>query len=233
MIRRLACLTLLISLTLCAASLSTLATGVAAEPPNSDSSEKPANAVDFARDVLPILKARCVECHGAEEPESGLNLLSRAALLRGGDSGEPTAIVGKSAESYLLKVISGDDPDIRMPPEGPLLTKDEVATLKRWIDQGLAMPGFDGDDGRPTTVHWSFQPVPRPAVPESDDAFARCSAHVHPENEQNGLQPSSRAERRTLIRRLYLVMHGLPPSPEQIDAFVADKSDDAPAAARE
>jgi hypothetical protein len=229
MIRRLACLTLLISLTLCAASLSTLTTGLAAEPPNADSPEKPANAVDFARDVLPLLKARCVECHGAEEPESNLNLLSRSALLRGGDSGEPTAIVGKSAESYLLKVISGDDPDVRMPPEGPLLTKDEVATLKRWIDQGLAMPGFDSEDVRPTTDHWSFQPVKRPAVPESGDAFAKqpLDAFILKTLTENGLRPSSRAERRTLIRRLYLVMHGLPPSPEQIDAFAADKSNGA------
>jgi hypothetical protein len=229
MIGRLACLTLLTSLACSAALLSTSAIGLAAEPAGSDSSANTPDTVDFARDVLPLLKARCVECHGAEEPESGLNLLSKAALLRGGDSGEPSVIAGKGAESYLLKVVSGDDPDVRMPPEGPLLTKNEVATLKRWIDQGVAMPGFDSDDGMPTTDHWSFQPVTRPEVPAPGDSFAKqpLDAFVLRKLTDNGLRPSPQADRRTLIRRLFLVMHGLPPSPGQIDAFVADTSGDA------
>jgi len=227
--RRLACLTTSFLLAVSAAYLSTPRSATAAERTAAESSAKDENAVDFVRDVLPLLKARCVECHGAEEPESGLNLLSKAALLRGGDSGEPAVIVGRSVESYLLKVVSGDDPDVRMPPEGPLLTKLELATLKRWVDQGLSMPGFEGDDGRPTTDHWSFQPVVRPDVPKSDEAFAKqpIDAFIRRKLIENGLQPSSRASRRTLIRRLFLVMLGLPPSPQQIDAFVADKSDDA------
>ncbi|MBI1313935.1 DUF1553 domain-containing protein [bacterium] len=222
MIRRLDCQSFLLVLSLGGGLLSTAADG--ADTPAAD--RKPAEAVDFARDVLPILKARCIECHGAEEPESGLHLLSKAALLRGGDSGEPAVIVGKSSESYLLKVVSGDEPDVRMPPEGALLTKDEIARLKRWIDQGLAMPGFDGDNGRPTTDHWSFQPVKRPRIPVSEDGVIRLpiDAFILRKLTENGLQPSPRAERRTLIRRLFLVMHGLPPSPEQIDAFVADDS---------
>lgn len=227
--RRLACLTLLILQTVFAVSHWILPIGQAADPADANAEKKPADAVEFARDVLPILKAHCVECHGAEEPESNLNLLSRAALLRGGDSGEPSAIVGKGAESYLLKVVSGDEPDVRMPPEGPLLSKSEVATLKRWIDQGLSMPGYDTDDGPAQTDHWSFQPVSRVDVPTSDDSFAKQSidAFILQKLTENELRPSSRAARATLIRRLFLVMHGLPPSPEQIDAFVADKSDDA------
>ncbi len=200
----------------------------AAEPdPNS---KKSASDVEFARDVLPILKAHCVECHGAEEPESGLNLLSRSSLLRGGDSGEPAAITGKSGDSYLLKVVAGEVPDVRMPPEGPLLSKEQVAILKKWIDQGLSMPGFDGNENdRPTTDHWSFQAVSRPKVPGHEDEFARqpIDAFILQKLKEKNLQPSSRAERQTLIRRLYLVMHGLPPTPEQIDAFVSDDAKDA------
>ena len=184
--------------------------------------------VDFDADVLPILNDRCVDCHGAEEPEAGFRILSRRSLIRGGDSGEPAIVPSKSGDSFLVKVVAGLDPHLKMPPEGPRLTNQQIAVLRAWIDQGLTMPDDEAtDDDR--TDHWSFQPVGNSGPPRIDDKFAASAidAFILKKLREQQLEPSPRADRRTLIRRLFLVMLGLPPTPEQVADFVHDDSPDA------
>jgi mono/diheme cytochrome c family protein len=95
--------------------------------------------VDFDRDVKPIFAKHCTSCHGAERSKGGLRLDRRADALGGGDGGK-VIVPGKSADSPLVKLVTHDDPDMRMPPKGPRLTGPEVATLRAWIDQGANGP---------------------------------------------------------------------------------------------
>ena len=180
--------------------------------------------VDFAKDVLPVLAAKCLGCHGEKKQESSLRLDRRTHVLRGGESGEPAVVVGKSAASHLIQLVAGVDPDRVMPPKGTRLSRTQIAVLRAWIDQGAAMPTELSGSERLTTDHWSFQPLVRHS-PESNDDWGRNSidAFIHRRLKRAGLQPSPTADRITLIRRLYLVMLGLPPSPDDVEAFVADR----------
>ena len=181
-----------------------------------------AAAVDFTREVLPILEDHCFDCHGEEKQKSGLRVDSVKGLLRGGESGEPLVVAGKSAESYLFKRISSLDKKDMMPPKGERLSAAQVATLRAWIDGGAEMPGAAEARAslRLTTEHWSFQPVKRPAGGSVDE-------FVVAKLKEKGLAMSGAAERGALIRRLFLVMHGMPPSPQEVSAFIADKRPDA------
>ena len=206
---------------------------VLADEPASKPTALPApvkRTIDFEVDVHPILKARCVECHSREAQEAKLVITSRTSLLRGGESGERAIVPGKSEQSYLIRLITGQEPDKRMPPEGKPLTPTQIAILRAWIDQGLKMPVVDDAPPPPplTTDQWSFQPVAKPQPPESDNPWGSnaIDAYVLRRMRQARMSPSAVADRRTLIRRLYLVMHGLPPTPEQVDHFVSDDSPD-------
>ena len=192
------------------------------EEPNTNT-----DPVDFARDVEPIFKKHCVGCHGPKKQESEFRVDVRTTLLAGGDLGESAIVPGKSDESNLLKVVRGDDPDLVMPPEGERLNKQQVALLRRWIDEGAKMP--EREVAKLTTDHWSFQPVKRVDPPKHDGEWAASAidAFVLAKLNQAKLPPSPRAERATLIRRLYLVMHGLPPTPAEVDHFVVDEDEDA------
>ena len=182
--------------------------------------------IDFARDIQPLFSGRCVKCHGAEKQKGGLRLDVRSAALKGGDSGL-AMIGGKSAESRLIHLVAGLEKDSLMPPKGERLTSEEVGVLRAWIDQGLKWPE-DVGAARARNGHWALQPLRTPVPPalanlkspitNSIDAFilARLST--------NGLSLSPAAERATLIRRLNFDLIGLPPEPQEIDAFVADKS---------
>ncbi|HEY3740020.1 MAG TPA: c-type cytochrome domain-containing protein, partial [Bryobacteraceae bacterium] len=123
-----------------------------------------------------ILKTRCLPCHGAKAQMHGLRLDRRADALRGGESGVPAVTPGSSAESLLIKYVSGLDKDVVMPPVGARLTADEIAVLRKWIDGGAEWPAL-ADSGATAAVvrkpseHWAFQPVAHPAVPKLDDAW--------------------------------------------------------------
>ena len=179
-------------------------------------------AVDFTKDVLPILEDHCVECHGEDKQKSGLRLDSVKGLVRGGESGEALVVPGKAAESYLFKRVSSVDKKDMMPPKGERLSAGQVETLRAWLDSGAEMPGAAEARAalRLTTDHWSFQPVRRPAG-GSVDEFLRGKLS------EKGLTMSGPADRATLIRRLFLVMHGMPPTPQEVSAFIADKRPDA------
>lgn len=96
-------------------------------------------AVDFRKDIEPLFRDHCYRCHGAERREAGLRLDRREEALNGGDQG-PAFVAGKSAESLLIKMVAGVDPDVLMPPEGERLTDEQVGLLRAWIDQGASWP---------------------------------------------------------------------------------------------
>jgi hypothetical protein len=177
--------------------------------------------VDFSRDVEPILRARCVACHGPSVRQSGLRLDSRSGALEGGYSG--VAIhPGNSAGSRLIALVSGQGA-VRMPPVGPLLTKSEVDTLRRWIDQGAEWPETVPPAPRPGATHWAFQPIRKPSVPVVKGvAPSPLDAFVLARLQKEGVAPSPEADRRTLLRRVSFDLTGLPPSPREIGEFLAD-----------
>jgi len=193
--------------------------------------DEPNAAVDYAQDVRPIFAKHCTSCHGAEKQKSGLRLDLAGAIRKGGDSG-PAIEPGKSEESLLIQAITGAEGIAAMPPKGkPPLSSDEIALLKAWIDQG-AKAADDGKDGGKIkgAGHWSFQPVVRPAIPPVvDPAWVRnpIDAFILARLEKEGLHPSPEAGRVTLIRRLNLDLLGLPPTIDEVDAFVNDTRDDA------
>jgi hypothetical protein len=179
-------------------------------------------AVDFTRDVLPILRSRCLECHGPSKQESGLRVDLRSSLLAGGDSGEPAVLAGKSQQSPLIQAVAGLDEDRLMPPEGAPLAAAEVEILRRWVDQGFHWPAdFKGVEPDQRLAYWSFQPLQRPGVPAIRSSWASnpIDQFVLARLNEAGLQPSAAADQQTLLRRLTLVLHGLPPSLDQLDSI--------------
>jgi mono/diheme cytochrome c family protein len=183
----------------------------------------------FRGQVAPILEKRCLHCHGAETTKGGLSLASRKGLLRGGENGA-AVVPGKPDESLLLEMVSGDAPE--MPQKDKPLSKEQVEGLRSWVEQGahwpegvvLASRRFDGE------TWWAFRPLARPPLPAvRDRAWARTpvDAFVLARLEAEGLRPRPEADRRTLIRRLTFDLHGLPPTPDEIDRFLHDESPDA------
>ena len=174
--------------------------------------------IDFDREVKPILAKNCISCHGADKQKGGLRLDLKADALAGGDSGA-AILPGKSKASPLLHRIASKDATERMPPKGDALSEKETATLGAWISQGAKWPEAGNSAG---IDHWSFQPVLRPAVPGT---FANpIDAFIQSKLAAAGLKPNPEADRRTLIRRLKFDLLGLPPTPEEVEAFEKDTS---------
>jgi hypothetical protein len=196
--------------------------GDAATAPADDS-----RALNYERDVRPILAQRCLECHGPDTQESGLRLDQRESLLKGGKSGRPAVVPAKSAASRLIQVVAGFDKKVSMPPDGPRLAAAEIQTLRTWIDQGARWTpdaSKPPDPSLPSADFWSFKPVIAPIPPPTGRSWGDgpIDAFVLAKLRTAGLEPSQRADRRTLIRRLYGDVLGLPPTPEEIRTFVAD-----------
>jgi mono/diheme cytochrome c family protein len=185
--------------------------------------------VDYVTDVQPILAKSCYACHGPDKRRGGLRLDLKVTALKGGDSG---AVVtpGKSADSLLVRYVAGLDADKVMPPKGERLTPTQVAVLRAWIDQGAKWPDA-GKEGA-AAAWWSLRPLVKPRLPRVTAADARwvrtpVDAFVIARLRQKGLSPAPEADRRTLVRRLCFDLMGLPPSPEEVAAFVADSAPDA------
>jgi hypothetical protein len=170
--------------------------------------------VDFARDVLPILSDNCFACHGPDEKARKADLRLDAkdhALAKGGP-----VVPGKSAESELYKRVASADPADVMPPprSNKKLKPEQVATLKRWIDQGAAWG-----------QHWAFVPPKRGEIPKTKFQTANpIDAFIRARLEKEGLKPSPEADKARLIRRVTLDLTGLPPTPGEVDAFLKDDS---------
>ncbi len=171
-------------------------------------------SVDFARDIRPILSNLCFKCHGPALKEGGLRLDDREVALR-----RKAIVPGKSAKSSLIERLEADDEERMPPPEaGERLNRDQIALLKKWIDQGADYP-----------PHWAFQTPkksPIPVVKAKDRVRTPLDAFILARLEKEGLTPSPEADRTTLIRRLYLDLVGLLPSIREVDEFVQDQRPD-------
>ncbi len=183
-------------------------------------------SVDYTHDVKPILAQNCVKCHGADKRRGGLRLDTASGVRKGGDSG-PAVAPGDSAKSRLFLAVTAADGVKPMPPTGQPLGAAQVAVLKAWIDAGAPAPV---DEVAAVNKHWSFRPVVRPAEPAvKNEAWVRnpIDRFVLARLEKEGVAPSPEADRAVLIRRLSLDLLGLPPSPKEVDDFIADKAPDA------
>lgn len=185
-----------------------------------------AGPVDYVRDVKPIFAKHCVSCHGPDKQRSSLRLDAATFVHKGGNSGK-AIVPGKSGDSLLLKAVSGADKDLVMPPKGERLSAAEVATLRAWIDAGAKAPANEtvaqASAGR---NHWAFQPIkrqPEPGVKLAGWARNPIDRFVLARLEKNGVRPSAEADKVTLLRRVYLDLIGLPPSPREMDEFLNDK----------
>jgi hypothetical protein len=182
-------------------------------------------AVDYLRDVKPLLAKHCVGCHGAEKPRAGLRLDTAAAARKGGSSG-PAVVPGQPEESELLLAVRGEGVGERMPLKRTPLTDREVATLRAWIEAGAAAPETE-EPSPPPAQHWAFEPPRRPELPEvKAAAWPRnpIDRYILARLEAEGHSPSPEADKATLLRRASLDAIGLPPTPEEIDAFLHDPS---------
>ena len=177
----------------------------------------------MATSALTLLEQRCFVCHGPAMAQSGLRLDSREAALKGGMRG-PAIVPGNASESRLAQAIRGTG-ELVMPP-GPKLANAEIAIIAQWIAAGSAWPKASLPQ---TQSWWSFQKPVRPAVPASPDAWVRTpvDAFIARTVQQEKLKPAREASRRTLIRRAYYDLHGLPPTAAQVERFVADPAPDA------
>ncbi len=187
-----------------------------------------AEAVDYVRDVKPILAKHCVNCHGPQKQRAGLRLDSAKAILEGGNSGA-TLIPGKSGESLLILALTGSDQVKPMPPkELPRVPPEQIAVLRAWIDSGAKAPATEtvsGTDNK--SSHWAFQPIKRHAVPQVKDVgWVRnpIDAFILAKLQAAGLKPSPEADRNTLARRVSLDLTGLPPTLADLEAIQNDKS---------
>ncbi|MBT6158185.1 MAG: DUF1553 domain-containing protein [Planctomycetaceae bacterium] len=178
----------------------------------------------FEKDILPIIRAKCIRCHAGVDPKAGLNLTSPSSLLTGGNSGAALRI--RAAESSLLyEKVSSD----KMPPVGQKLTAEEKGLIRKWINDGAKGVGNAATIDRSEDVtgvdHWSFRSPVRPTVPvvrQSHRVDNPIDAFVLKRLEEQSLTLAPNAERLTLLRRASFDLIGLPPSPEEIEQFLAD-----------
>jgi hypothetical protein len=185
--------------------------------------------VDYVRDVKPILSQHCYRCHGASQQKSGMRADTAAFLRTGGDSG-PSLVAGKADDSLLIKTVLGTHDDIsQMPYKKPPLAEAKIAVLRAWINEGAVAPAHEEPE---KNIHWAFVAPVRPALPP----VARADWSKNPidafilarlESEKTKIAPSPEADRVTLLRRVTLDLIGLPPSPAEVAAFLADRSPDA------
>ncbi len=194
--------------------------------------------VDFETEIQPLFAARCYSCHGPSKQESNYRLDIKQRAMGGGDFDEPPIVAGQSGESPILIYMRGDDPDLMMPPDGlgTPLTGSEIDLVTRWIDQGAVWPEHLSGDGKEeiTTDHWAFQPIQRVEPPQvqawPQDVFPLLNPIDHfvaKRMQDRSLLPSPVADRTTLIRRVFLDLHGLQPGPSVVAEFKKATSPEA------
>jgi hypothetical protein len=177
-----------------------------------------AEPVDYLRDVKSLLARKCYACHGALKQEAGLRLDTVALMRQGGDSGQ---VIDPSdpADSLLLERITADEFAGRMPPEGEPLAPGEIELVRRWLADGAPAPDEEKPQGDPL-AHWAFQPLRSDSIPSSADPHSHLvDAFVRDRLRQVGISPAPPADAVTLVRRLFLDLHGLPPTPEELDVW--------------
>jgi len=204
-----------------------------------DTAAKASAIRHFESLVRPLLAAKCFQCHDDKKQKGDLRLDSRAALLLGGASG-PAVVPGDESKSLFIKAISYEDKDLQMPPKGKL-SDEEIAILTQWVKSGAVWPGEKAIGGAKVRSkmaritdedrqYWFFQPLSKPAVPavkQKDRVTNPVDAFILARLEAKGLSLAAPSSKVTLIRRATFDLHGLPPSPEEIESFIADTSADA------
>jgi hypothetical protein len=171
-------------------------------------------AVDYLRDIKPVLKERCQSCHGALKQQAGLRLDTAARLLAGGKEG-PVVIAGKPEESHLLSRLTTTDVHERMPLDAAPLKPEQIASIREWIAAGAPAPADEKGEEDPRD-HWSFRRIERPAIPEIAGVNHPVDRFLASKLRDKHLQPVPEAERTLLLRRLHLDLIGLPPTAEQL-----------------
>lgn len=183
----------------------------------------------FQRDIAPILKSECFECHGVKKPEGQLRLITRSAAIRGGFSGA-SIVPGQPDESPLYQRITSADPELRMPFEVNPLPREKIELIRKWIEQGAHWPESDASRLQVDEQHWAYikpiRPQP-PAVANSGWIRNPIDAFVLARLEKEGLAPSPEASKEQVLRRLTLDLIGLPPTLAEVDAFLADTAPEA------
>src|SRR5262249_6781349 len=188
----------------------------------------------FETRIRPVLVERCLGCHGPKKQSSGLRLDSREAVLKGGDSG-PAVVPSRPEESLMIQAVAHRHEELKMPPKGKL-PDAEVALLSRWVAMGAPWPAVTGKAkvgtaaADPAAEHWSFRtmrPTTPPTVKDRAWVATPVDAFILARLEAKGISPSPPADRRTLIRRATIDLWGIPPTPEEVEAFKADASSDA------
>lgn len=174
--------------------------------------------VDFEREIRPLLQQRCAECHGATKQKGGLRLDARVFAFKGGQDG-PAIFAGDASGSPLYRRVTSQDAEERMPPKGEALTTAQTQAVKQWLQDGAVWPESEADHAAKhdqRLEHWAWQPMKSPGAFQSLDGYVKAKLAEH------GLKLTATAERRTLIRRVTFDLHGLPPTPEEVEAFVND-----------
>jgi mono/diheme cytochrome c family protein len=199
-----------------------------------ESAQKESGTAKFSA-VADVFERHCLSCHNDQERQGGLSLSSAASFGKGGDEG-PIVDLNTPAESLLLKMISGSEPE--MPQDSSPLSDHDVATIKSWLETGAAWPGDRQlqDRSLADLNWWSLKPLQRPSIPAvhaSRDESSRIAwgnpidAFVQAKLREHGLAPSQEADRKSLIRRVYFDLLGLPPTPDEVRSFVQDVRADA------
>ncbi|MFQ5731309.1 MAG: PSD1 and planctomycete cytochrome C domain-containing protein [Planctomycetaceae bacterium] len=184
--------------------------------------------VDYRKQIKPLLKHRCVTCHGPLRRKGGLRLDAAKFIRKGGES-DSAIVPGKPDESLLVDVLTGKGGLTRMPLDGKPLKPAEIALIRRWIQQGAIAPADEKIEADPRS-HWAYRPPKRPAVPTTKngtDVRNPIDAFVAAQHERRGLKPQPPAPKHILLRRVSLDLIGIPPTPEQLRAFLADDSPNA------
>ncbi|MCA9007207.1 MAG: DUF1549 domain-containing protein, partial [Planctomycetaceae bacterium] len=181
---------------------------------------------DFQKQVAPILQQHCIRCHNDSTKDGGLSLETKQAALKGGQNGK-ILTPGVAAESMLLDYVTGPEPE--MPKKGEPLSKAEVETLRNWIKAGAVWPPAVRIQEAQLNDYnwWSFQPLTQPDLPDLTDKEQQqvrtpVDAYLLARLRKAGLKYSPPADRRTLIRRIYFDLIGLPPTSDEIEQFVKD-----------
>jgi mono/diheme cytochrome c family protein len=190
----------------------------------------------FENKIRPILVKQCYGCHSslAKKLAGTLSLEFRDAMLQGGTDG-PAIVPGNPEESLLIKAVRYGDPDLQMPPNDKRLSDAQIADLVAWVQMGAPDPRVMGRSAnyigtKERRDHWSFKPIKAQSIPEVQDtnwAANPIDDFILAKLEKNGMKPSPPADKRTLIRRATYDLTGLPPTPEEVQAFVDDNSPDA------
>ena len=207
----------LLTLLICGILSATLIS--ATEQPQPKLPEPASHPVDFAKEIKPLFESSCIQCHAKGKTKGGLSIETRASFLKGGDTG-PAAIPGKSAESYIVKLVAGVDPDEQMPKKGKKWTSEQVGLLRAWIDQGAnwdAKISF----ARPEPANLKVRVVELPQT-EQHPIDKLLSSYFA----SKGIAPSNVVDDATFARRAYLDAVGLIPTVDQVDAFLFNPSPD-------